>query len=469
MAVALPGLALLAGCSLTPAYERPAAPVPAAYPAADQASAALPDLDWRSFFGEPALRALIEEALANNRDMRIASARVEQARAAFRVQGSALYPQLDAVATGVRGRTPADLSMVGVPITGNKIYAQLSAGWELDFWGRLAAMRASAREKYLASEEGRRGVATSLIAQVAAGWLLDGEYSERIALARDTIATREESLRILRRRYEVGSGNKLDMTQAQTLLAQARTALEALVQARDTNRNALALLVGAPLPEGQATVHLAAAEQGQAIPAGLPSALLDRRPDIIAAEHQLRAANAEIGAAKAAFFPSIKLTGAYGTASSELDGLFKGGSSAWNFGPAIDLPLFNAGRNAANLDLAKARRDEALASYEKTVQTAFREVSDALVNRRQVQEQIATTETMVAALKERARLAQLRFEYGKSAYLEVLDAQRNLFDAQQSLVQLRRAYLASGVSLYAALGGGFPIQAGTPAAETNER
>ena len=469
MASALPGLILLAGCSFTPAYERPAAPVPAAFPAPHNDGTTVPDLDWHSFFGEPALRALIEEALANNRDMRIASARVEQARAAFRVQGSALYPQLDAVANGVRGRTPADLSMVGVPVTGNKIYAQLSAGWELDFWGRLAALRASAREKYLASEEGRRGVATSLIAQVAAGWLLDGEYSERIALARDTIATREESLRILRRRYEVGSGNKLDMTQAQTLLAQARTALEALEQARDTNRNALALLVGAPLPEGEASVRLAAAEQGQTIPAGLPSALLDHRPDIIAAEYQLRAANAEIGAAKAAFFPSIKLTGAYGTASAELDGLFKGGSSAWNIGPSIDLPLFNAGRNAANLDLAKARRDEALASYEKTVQTAFREVSDALVNRRQLQEQIATTDMMVAALKERARLAQLRFEYGKSAYLEVLDAQRNLFDAQQNLVQLRRAYLASGVSLYAALGGGFPIQAGNPAAETNQR
>lgn len=475
----MPGLAglMLAGCTLTPAYQRPAPPVPERFPvdtaAAASDAATLADQDWRAFFREPELQALIGEALANNRDLRMAAARLEQARANWRIEGASLYPHLDAVGTATRGRTPADLSLVGVPVTGNKFYAQLSAGWEIDFWGRLRALRDAAREQYLASEEGRRGVATSLVAQIAANWLLDADYAERIALARDSIDTREESLRILRRRYEVGSGNKLDMTQAQTLLAQARTALEALEQERAVNRNALALLVGHPVDPNPSPLGLAAAEPNQPLPAGLPSSLLERRPDIMAAEHQLRAANAQIGVARAAFFPNISLTGAWGTASADLDGLFKGGSSAWNVSPTLSLPLFNAGHNRANLSLAEARQVEAVANYEKTVQTAFRDVADALVNRQQLLEQARTVGEMVDALRERARLAQLRFDNGRSAYLEVLDAQRDLFDAQQTLVQLRRGYLASGVSLYSALGGGFPANRpntpGNAARTTGER
>ena len=446
---------LLVGCSFAPAHVRPPQPIPQIYVASASGSPSIAKIGWYDFFREEQLRALIAAALENNRDVRIASGRVAEARAAWRIQGSALYLQLDAVATGTRGRTPADLSVTGRAVTGNQIYAQLSAGWEIDFWGRLRNLNEAARAQYLATEEARRAVATDLIAQVANGYLLEREYEERAELAVRTIKTREESLRILRRRYEVGSGSKLEMTQAQTLLAQAKTALQALDQDREVNRNALAQLVGRPVHISPGPLGLAEAALEVTLPAGLPSELLVNRPDIVAAEYSLRAADANIGAARAAFFPNISLTGAFGTASSDLDGLFKDGSLSWNFTPTISLPLFNAERLAASLDVAKARQVIAVADYERTVQAAFRDVSDALVRRRQLGLQIETTRTMLAALRERARLAQLRFDNGRSAYLEVLDAQRDLFDTEQTLVQLRRAELASAVALYAALGGGF--------------
>jgi NodT family efflux transporter outer membrane factor (OMF) lipoprotein len=359
------------------------------------------------------------------------------------------------VATGTRGRTPADLSGVGQAVTGNQIYAQFSASWEIDFWGRLRNLNDAARAQYLATEEARRAVATDLIAQVATGYLIEREYEERVAIAQNTIATREESLRIVRRRHEVGAGSKFDMTQAQALLAQAQTTLQALDQDRAVNRNGLALLVGQPIEITPGSLSLTQAGPDFILPPGLPSELLQNRPDIVEAEYALHAANANIGAARAAFFPNISLTGALGTASSELGGLFKAGSGAWSFTPTVSVPLFNAGQLRANVDVAKARRDIAVASYERTVQSAFRDVSDALVGRRQLGLQIASMRTMLEATRERARLAQLRFDNGRSAYLEVLDAQRDLFATDQSLVQLRRAELASIISLYAALGGGF--------------
>lgn len=454
---------LLAGCSFAPPHVRPAPPVPQTYPASASGLPSIARLGWYDFFREEQLRALIAAALESNRDIRIASGRVAEARAAWRIQGSTLYPQLDAVATGTRGRTPADLSVTGRAVTGNQIYAQLSAGWEIDFWGRLRNLNEAARNQYLATEEARRALATDLIAQVANGYLLEREYEERVAIARRTIATREESLRILRRRYEVGSGSKLEMTQAQTLLGQAQTVLQGLDQDRAINRNALALLVGQPVEIAPGPPGLAEAAPEIDLPPGLPSELLAYRPDIVAAEYRLRAANANIGAARAAFFPNVTLTGAFGSASADLDGLFGDGNRAWSFTPAITQPLFNAGRLAANLDVAKARQVGAVADYEKAVQGAFRDVSDALVRRRQLALQIETMRNVVEALRERARLAQLRFDNGRSAYLEVLDAQRDLFDTEQGLVQLRRAHLASAIALYAALGGGF---VGQPAFDT---
>ncbi|GAD49728.1 putative outer membrane efflux protein [Caenibius tardaugens NBRC 16725] len=446
---------LLAGCSFAPAHVRPALPIPETFAGQPSNGPAIARIGWQDFFREPQLQALIGEALANNRDIRIATGRVAEARAAWRIEGSTLYPQVAAVGTGTRGHTPADLSVTGRAVTGNQIYAQLSAGWEIDFWGRLRNLRDAARGQYLATEEARRAVATDLVAQVANGYLLEREYEERVAIATRTIATREESLRIMRRRYEVGSGSKLEMTQAQTLLARAQATLQSLDQDREVNRNALALLVGRPVDIAPGRLDMMEGAPDIVLPVGLPSELLVNRPDVVAAEYILRAANANIGAARAAFFPRISLTGAFGTASSELDGLFKGGSGAWNFGPTISVPIFNAGQLAGNLDVAKARRDIAVADYERTVQSAFRDVSDALVRRRQLKLQTESVRTMLEALRERARLAQLRFDNGRSAYLEVLDAQRDLFDTEQTLVQLRRAELASGIALYAALGGGF--------------
>lgn len=439
-------------------------PTPFSYPAeADAGEVSVARIGWRDFFPDPQLQVLIGTALEHNRDVRIAAGRVQEARAALRLQGGALLPQLDAVGTGTRGRTPGDLSITGQALVSSQYQAALSAGWEIDFWGRLRNLHEAALEQYLATEEARRAVATSLVTQVAASYLQALEFDERIDVARRTIATREETLRILRRRYEVGSGSRLDMTQAQTLLAQAQVALHALEEARAVNLNALALLVGKPVEIGPSSLGDMEMRMRTALPTGLPSELLTLRPDVVAAEHQLKAANANIGAARAAFLPNVQITGAFGTASSQFDGLFADGSRAWTFTPTIVLPLFHGGRNRANLDLAEARRNIAVANYERTIQAAFRDVADALAHRKGLAAQMASTRDMLAALQERARLANIRFENGRSAYLEVLDAQRDLFETEQALVQLRRAYLASMVSLYTALGGGFADGAGRDA------
>jgi len=447
---------LVAACSFAPAHVRPPAPVPPQYPATVAPGPSVARIGWQDFFQDPELRRLISRALENNRDIRIAAARVEQARAAWRIEGASLYPQLDGAITGQRGRTLFNVpGGSATPVDVRDISVQLAAGWEIDFWGRLRNLRDAARWQYLASEEARRGVATQLVAQVANGYLLEREYDERAALARSSIRTREEALRILRRRYEVGSGSKLEVTQAQTLLGQAQTTLYALEQDRDINRNALALLVGEPVDIAPSDLRLVTLSPYAQLPPGLPSELLVNRPDIIAAEHQLRAANANIGAARAAFFPNIRLTGGLGLASPELGDLFSNPTTIWSFAPSLSVPIFNSGRLRANLDLSRARQVESVAQYERTIQSAFRDVADALVRRRQLALQIETTRQVVDALTERSRLAWLRFDNGRSAYLEVLEAQRDLFDTEQLLVQLRRADLASAVALYAALGGGF--------------
>jgi NodT family efflux transporter outer membrane factor (OMF) lipoprotein len=332
----------------------------------------------------------------------------------------------------------------------------LQASWEIDLFGHLRSLRAAALQQYLASAEARRGLATSLVAQIAAGYLADRDYAERLALAQDTLANREQSLRLLTRRYEVGSGSKLEIVQAETLRTQAAGAIQSLELARAQNRDALAVLVGEPVESAAWQHSLDDVGLSEPIPAGLPSELLVNRPDIAAAEHQLRGAEANIGAARAAFFPRISLTAMGGSTSDDLDGLFGGGTGLWLFRPGISLPIFTAGKLRAGLRLSEAQRDEMLASYEKTIQSAFRDVADALAARRWLAEQIVTTQQSIAALTERSRLATIRYEAGRAAYLDVLDAERDRFTAEQQLVQLRRSWLASGVALYAALGGGFP-------------
>jgi NodT family efflux transporter outer membrane factor (OMF) lipoprotein len=448
----------LGGCSLAPAPMHPALPVPARYPAAPASPAptSVARIGWRDFFADPELQALIDRALANNRDLRAAAARIEQARAGVRLRGADLVPQVSGSLGMAKIGVPGNLAALLGDDTLTSYDGLLQASWEIDLFGRLRSLRAAALEQYLASAEARRGLATSLIAQVAAGYLADREYAERLALARDTLANRARSLHMLTRRYEVGSGSKVEVTQAETLRTQALGEIQAIELARAQNADALALLVGEPIGDAALQHGLLQVGLDQPIPAGLPSDLLANRPDIAAAEHQLRRAEANIGAARAAFFPSISLTGMAGSTSSDLDGLFGKGTGLWLFRPSISLPIFTAGKLRANLRLNEAQRDEMLAAYEKAIQAAFRDVADALAQRHWLAEQIATTEQSIAALAERARLAQLRYDSGRSAYLDVLDAARDRFAAEQKLVQLRRAWLASGVALYAALGGGFP-------------
>ncbi|WP_219132705.1 efflux transporter outer membrane subunit [Janthinobacterium sp. UMAB-60] len=467
LATALATTLALAGCaSMAPPYAPPPLPVAAQYPETDPAGAHAADIAWQAYFADARLQALIAQALASNRDIRIAALRVEEARAAYGIQRAEQFPTIALGASGSRARVPGDLSVTGRPMTSAQYQTGLNvSAWELDFWGRVRSLKDSALQTLLASDEARRAVSVALVAQVANGYLGLRELDERVALARATVDSRAESLRIFTRRFEVGSISKLDLTQVETLLSQALSLSAQLEQARAVQAHALAQLVGGPVDLTPDTRRFDDASVLQPLHAGLSSALLTQRPDLMAAEHQLRAAQANIGAARAAFFPTISLTAAYGTASAELSGLFDSGSGAWNFAPRLVLPIFDAGRIRANMDLAEVRRDVAVANYEKSVQGAFREVADALSNRRWLALQVDIGKTTLAAQSERARLAKLRYDNGAAPYLEVLDAQRDLLTVEQQLVQTRRALLSSQVSLYAALGGGAP--AASAAASTH--
>ncbi|ANY16095.1 efflux transporter outer membrane subunit [Bordetella pseudohinzii] len=462
---------LLSGCmSLAPEHTRPPLPVAATFPqpgAPVSETVPAAAVDWQSFYTDPELRGLIARALINNRDLRMAVLRVEEARAAYGIQRADQFPTLGVGADFLRQRSPGDLSFTGEPLTASQYQVGVGlASWELDFWGRVRNLKDAALENYLATDAARQAATLSLIAQVADSYLTLRELDERLALTRATIASREESLRIFRRRYEVGAISKLDLTQVETLWQQAKALGAELERTRAAQAQALQELVGQPISLPEARTALDDDALMRELPAGLPSDLLTNRPDIVAAEHQLKANNANIGAARAAFLPQITLTGAFGTASSQLGGLFEGGSLAWNFAPSLNLPIFDAGRRQANLELAQARQQQAVAQYEKSIQTAFREVADALSARYWLAEQVKVLHATVDAQAERERLARLRYDHGASPFLEVLDAQRDLLEAQQQWVRTRRALLSSQVALYAALGGGThaqPVEAAEPA------
>ena len=326
--------------------------------------------------------------------------------------------------------------------------------WEIDFWGRVANLNEAALQNYLATEAARHATTVSLIAQVANAYLALRESDERLQLARLTQKSRAESLRIFRRRAELGASSKLDLTQVELLWQQASTLVTQLEQARATQINALTLLIGAPFELPPSRASLQELPLTQPLAPGLPSELLTQRPDIIAAEHGLQAANANILAARAAFFPRIALTSSFGTASVELDQLFKGGTQTWSFAPSISLPIFDRGRRQAALELAEVRREQAVVTYEQRIQAAFRDVSDALAARHWLNEQVQTLRATLDLQNERTRLAKLRYDSGAAPYLEVLDAERERLAAEQQLVQVRRAKLSAEVALYAALGGG---------------
>ena len=449
---------LMAACSFAPEYTRPALPVEKEYPAdapAGVGTRVSAQVAWRDYFVDPNLQAMIAQALEHNRDLREAALRVLEARAFYQIRRADQFPTVDANADALHFRVPSDVSANGnsrnetVYDVGGSV-----ATWEIDFWGRVRNLKGAALEQFLATDAGRRAVTVSLVAQVADGYLALREFDERLGLARETIRTREESFRIFQRRFEVGTTTRLDVAQVETLLTQAQTLNAQLEQARATQAHALMLLVGSE-PAGLANrANLDDAAVISDLRVGLPSELLEHRPDIVAAEHRLKAANANIGAARAAFFPNVTLTGFYGTASDEFDSLFDSSTRAWIFWPHLVLPIFDAGRRRASVDLAEVRRDAAVADYERTIQTAFRDVADALSAEHWLAEQVTIQRRALAAQQERARLAAMRYDRGSATFLEVLDAQRDLLSAEQLLVQFRRALLSSRVALYAALGGG---------------
>lgn len=461
---ALAATLALAGCSLMPLYERPDAPVAGQWPTlggaqpVEAGARAVGDLPWQDFVQDARLRALVERALADNRDLRVAALAIEQARAQYQIRAADQTPTLNLAATG--NRQPAS----GGGISSTYTAGVALASWEIDFFGRVASLKEAALAQYLATEEARRAVQTSLVAAVASTWLSLQANDELLALTQRTLATREDSLRLIRLRQEQGVASALDLRQAESLVAAAQAALAQQQRLRALDVNALTLLVGQPLPpelldtQGQGTPLRAD------VPAGLPSDLLERRADVRQAEQLLVAANANIGAARAAFFPRISLTASAGTASTALSGLFKSGSWGWTLAPQALLPIFDGGRNQAGLDSARAGREIALAQYEKAIQTAFREVSDALAGRATLGEQARAQQAQADAEAERLRLAELRHRNGVASSLEVLDAQRSLFAAQQALAQVRLAQRQNQAALYKALGGGWTAPRQQPVA-----
>jgi multidrug efflux system outer membrane protein len=442
---------LLGACTnLAPEYQQPPLPVPAHYAAPSPVDGTPLDSNWRTYFTDASLQALIAQALDHNRDLRIAVSRVAQARAAYGIEVSAQWPTLAVQAAGERSRVPADLNLTRRPLHADQYQVGIGlAAWELDFWGRVRNLSDATLQTYLATDAARSAARASLIGQVVLTYLDLRDTSQRIALAEHTLASRQQTYDMAARRATLGAASQLQLTQVETLLIQARALLLQLQQERDAQQHALALLVGAPVAVPDVSNELTLAAPA----AGLPSDLLARRPDIVAAEHRLRGANASIGAARAAFFPRIALTGSLGTASAELEGLFDRGSRAWSFAPSITLPLFDGSRRRDQLNLAQGRHDEALAAYDKAVQGAFRDVADALSALHWLAGQRDVADAAVQVQQRRARLSQLRYDSGASSYLDVLDAQRDLLTAEQQQVRAHHALQAARVALYLALGG----------------
>lgn len=450
---------LVSACSLIPAYERPAAAVPEAFPDAPTTTAgvAADALAWRDYFVDARLRDLIDAALANNRDLRVAALNIEKARAQYGIQRADLFPSINAGGSGSLQRLPADLSRTGEATTTRQYSATVGfSAYELDFFGRVGSLKEQALELYLGTEEARRSAQISLVAEVANAWLRLAADRERLALARNTLSTRQKSFELTQRSVDVGATSALDLRQAQTLLEGARADVARYTALVAQDQNALALVVGAMATPESLPVRLPDQTAGVAtLPAGVPSEVLARRPDILQAERQLRAANANIGAARAAFFPRITLTAAAGTASSTLDGLFEGGSGTWSFVPQISLPIFDAGRLDANLAVAKVQREITVAQYEKAIQSAFREVADALAERATITAQLDARRNLVAATGEGFRLSEARYKAGVDSYLGLLDAQRTLYAAELDLIGVRLTEATNRVALYKALGGGW--------------
>jgi multidrug efflux system outer membrane protein len=452
----------LSACTLTPRYRRPGLPVSQSWPAAVSSPAPgtvmAGDLAWREVFQDARLQSVIDLALHQNRDLRVAVGNIEQARAQYRVQRAHLLPEIDAVGAQSETHTPAPVSFIGRSFTIDEYSATVGiSGWEIDLFGRLRSLSAAALQSYFATEENRRAVQISLIAEVAGDYLALAADQDLLAVTESTLNTREENFVLAQKRFAAGAISQLDLRQEETLTEQARSDLAIAVAQVAQDRNALTLVVGAEapaslLPNG----GLADIQLRRELEPGLPSDVLTRRPDVRAAEHTLQAQNANIGAARAAFFPQITLTGSTGSASSALNKLFQPGTRIWSFSPQITLPLFAGGANVANLRGAKAGRDIAVAQYEKAIQTAFREVADALAVRSTIRDRLSAQQRLVAAAADAQRLSQARYDRGVDSYLVLLEAQRTLYNARRTLLSAQLAESVNRVTLYKALGGGSP-------------
>jgi len=458
----------LSGCTLEPRYQRPASPVPA--PQGTRPGIAAADIGWREFFPDSQLQQLIALALENNRDLRVAALNVESAQAQYRIQRASLFPTIDATATeqveqlpsGVFGSSAGAAGGAGgAPTgTGGNTFRFFEVGvgftsYELDFFGRIRSLNHAALQEYFGFAETRRSVQLTLVAEVAAAYLAVLADQTLLDITRETLNNQNQSYALTQRLFNAGTITELVLRQAESTVDNARASLAQYERQFAQDRDALELLLGAPIPDSiDFSGGLDRGTPVAELEEGIPSDVLLRRPDVRAAEHQLESANARIGAARAAFFPSISLTGTFGTASTELSGLFKSGSRAWTFSPTVSVPIFAGGANVANLQGSKLARDTAVAQYEKSIQTAFREVSDALVARGTLDEQLAAQQALVTATGRAYKLADMRFRGGVESYLTALVQQVSLYNAQQQLQTVRLLRLQNLVTLYKALGGG---------------
>lgn len=452
----LPATALvLSACTLAPKYERGTLPVADQFPTPATAQGASAEtLPWQKVFLDPRLQSVIYEALVNNRDLRIATLNAERVRAQYSVQRASLFPGVNGTVSGRRGDTGAVNSQTNQPVgTTESWSADVGASWELDLFGRVRSLSNAALNTYFASAENQKAAKVSLIASVATAWLTLGADQEQLRLSRETLRLREESLSLTQKRFDLGATEALGLRQEQTLTEQARAdvaQLEALVQ---QDKNALRLLVGVEVDAANLPDALPENAVLSDLPVGLPSDVLLKRPDVVAAEFDLKAANANIGAARAAFFPRISLTGAVGKASTDLNNLFDG-ADTWSFAPSISVPIFAGGANVAGLEGSKKARDIALATYEKSIQTAFRDVADALAVRSTIDTRLTAQTRVVEAASETEALSRARFDRGVDSRLTLTDAQRTLYGAQQGLITTRLTRVLNLTRLYSATGGG---------------
>lgn len=453
----LPIALALSACSLTPALRKPEPPVPSAYPVElaqpDLRHAA--DIGWHAMFSDPRLRQLIELALRNNRDLRLATLNVDAVQAEYRLAHAGLFPTVDAGAGAVRERA-ADPATGGAQLQERKAVQLGVTAFEIDLWGRARAQSEAAFARYFASDEGRRAARISLVAAVADAYIAERLAAEQGELARQTLRGWTEQHELAQQLYRARQSSRLDLAQVQAQVARAQADVEARERELQRAGNALFQLVAtdAALPPLPAPLPLDRQPVLTRLPAGLPSALLAYRPDIRQAEQNLRAANADIGAARAAFLPRISLTAAAGFASPAMRGLFGGEHRVWSFAPQISQPLFDGGRLRAELRLSELRKSSAIAEYERSIQAAFREVADGLAGMATYARQIAAQETVVAEETRRAGLSEQRYRAGVEGRLELLDAQRQLYAARQELLTLRREEIGNAIALYKALGGG---------------